>query len=79
MPDEADFVFFAEALPGHDLRRAAIASEIPFPATMITVSLADAPDAVDRLNRGLGQDRGPWATFGARRLPSSDARTAVTD
>ena len=72
LPDEPDFVFFAEALPEEDgLYRIAIAVEgmaVPLPTLMITVTLDDALNMADRLNRRLGHDRHSWTAFAARCL-----------
>ena len=72
LPDEVEFVFFAEALPEEDgLYRIAIAVEgmdVAIPTLMITVTLDSALGLADRLNRRLGHDRGSWAAFAARCL-----------
>ena len=71
LPDEADFVFFAEALPDDVLHRVAIAVEgmdAPIPTMMVTVTRDSALGVCDRLNRRLGHDRDSWSAFAARCL-----------
>ena len=71
LPDEADFVFFAEALPEDGLHRVAIAVEgmdAPIPTMMVTVTRDSALGVCDRLNRRLGHDRDSWTAFAARCL-----------
>ena len=72
LPDEPDFVFFAEELPEEDgLYRIAIAVEgmaVPIPTLMITVTLDDALNMADRMNRRLGHDRDSWTAFAAQCL-----------
>ena len=82
LPDEADFVFFAEALPEDGLHRVAIAVqgvEAPIPTTMVTVTLDSALDVCDRLNRRLGHDRNSWTAFAARCLPGSGSGADAGD
>ena len=80
LPDEADFVFFAEVLPEDGLHRVSIAIEgmdAPIPTMMVTVTPDSALDVCDRLNRRLGHDRSSWTAFAARCLrgsgPGADA------
>ena len=71
LPDEADFVFFAEALPEDGLHRVAIAVEgmgAPIPTMLVTVTRDSALGVCDRLNRRLGHDRASWSAFAARCL-----------
>ena len=71
LPEEADFVFFAEALPEDGLHRVAIAVEgmdAPIPTLLVTVTLDSALNVCDRLNRRLGHDRASWSAFAARCL-----------
>ena len=76
LPDEADFVFFAEPLPEEDgMHRVAIAVEemdTPIPTMMVTVTRESALDVCDRLNRRLGHDRASWTAFAARCLFGGD-------
>ena len=72
LPDEVDFVFFAEALPEEDgLYRIAIAvagMDAAIRTLMIAVTLDSALDIADRLNRRLGHDRDSWTAFASRCL-----------
>lgn len=71
LPEQADFVFFVEALPEDGLHRLAIAVEgmdAPIPTSMIAVDIDSALRIADRLNRRLGHDRGSWTAFAARCL-----------
>ena len=59
-------------LPEEDgLYRIAIVVEgidVSIPTLMITVTLADALNMADRMNRRLGHDRDSWTAFAARIL-----------
>ena len=82
LPDEADFVFFAEALPGGGLHRVAIAVEgieAAIPTMMVTVTPDSALDMADRLNRRLGHDRESWTAFAARCQPDSGSGADAGD
>ena len=82
LPDEPDFVFFAEKLPEDGLHRVAIAVEgmaVSIPTSMITVTLGDALDMCDRLNRRLGHDRHSWTAFAARCLRGGASGPAMPD
>ena len=72
LPDQVDFVFFAEELPEEDgLYRVAIAVEgmdVTIPTLMITVTLDDALNMADTMNHRLGHDRDSWTAFAARIL-----------
>ena len=78
LPDEVDFVFFAEELPEEDgLYRIALAVEgmdAAIPTLLITVTLDGALDLADRLNRRLGHDRASWTAFAARCLRAGASR-----
>ena len=82
LPDEADFVFFAEPLPDDGLHRVSIAVEgmgAPIPTMMITVTPDSALDVCDRLNRRLGYDRSSWTAFASRCLPGSGPGAGAGD
>ena len=71
LPDEADFVFFAETMPDEGLHRIAIAvdgMDAPIPTLLVTVTRDSALAIADRLNRRLGHDRDSWTAFAARCL-----------
>ena len=69
LPNEADFVFFAEGLPEDGLHRVAIAVEgmdAPTPTMMVTVMLTLQWDDVDRT---AGEFRLPGGRRGPRMVP----------
>ena len=71
LPDEADFVFFVEALPEDGLHRVAVAVEgmdATIPTLMVAIDIDGALRIADCLNRRLGHDRDSWTAFAARCL-----------
>ena len=69
LPDEVDFVFFAEEIPEDGLHRIAIVVEgmdATIPTAMIALDTGDAHRLCDKLNRRLGHERATWTAFAAR-------------
>lgn len=75
LPDEADFVFFAETMPDEGLHRIAIAvdgMDAPIPTLLVTVTRDSALGIADRLNRRLGHDRAAWTAMAAASMKAED-------
>ncbi len=69
LPDNPDYVFCAEELPGDGMYRIVIAVdglERVIPTTLIALTLDNALNLCDGMNRRLGHDRDSWTAFAAR-------------
>ena len=69
LPDNPDYVFCVEELPGNGMYRIVIAVDDldkVIPTTLIALTLDNALNLCDGMNRRLGHDRDSWIAFAAR-------------